>query len=75
MTAFKASLDGNDIVMRFVNFADEERILTINKSDWINNLMLSNVIEEDGEMLQNIEDKWHIKVKPFEIVTLKVKKN
>ena len=73
MTAFKASLDGNDIVMRFVNFADEERVLTINKSDWINNLMLSNVIEEDGEMLQNDGVEWNIKVKPFEIVTLKTK--
>ena len=75
MTAFKLSLDGNDIVMRFVNFADEERTLTINKSEWISNLMLSSVIEEDVEMLQSDEDKWNIKVKPFEIVTLKVKKN
>ena len=71
MTAFKAAQDGNDIVMRFVNYSDKEQILTIMKSEWINNLCLSNVLEEDIKLLDNDEELWNIKVKPFEIVTLK----
>lgn len=62
------------IIMRFVNYSNEERILTIYKSQWINNLKLSNVLEVDGEVLTSLNEKWEIVVKPYEIITLKCEK-
>ena len=70
MTAFKGAADTDDIIMRWVNYSDKEQTLTIKKSDWINNLYMSNVIEKKMDSIKANNDEWQIKVKPFEIITL-----
>lgn len=46
MTALKCAQNSNDVIMRFVNYGSEEDTLSINKTDWIDNLYLSNVLED-----------------------------
>jgi len=48
--------------------------LTIKKTDVIDNLYRSNVIEEKGEKLSFANGEWKIEVKPYEIITLGVEK-
>ena len=69
-TAFKAAQDNNDIIMRWVNYSDKEQLLTIYKTDWIDNLYMSNVLEEHKEPVCCYDGKWTIAVKPFEILTV-----
>ncbi len=69
LTSLKLAQNSNDIIARFVNYSDSEQTLTISKTDWLDNLYMSNVIEHKGEALTACDDKWTIKVKPFEIVT------
>lgn len=71
LTAFKASQENEDIVMRWVNYCDEPRNLTIYKTEWIDNVCLSNVLEEPGEEIKASEGKWTVTLKPFEIKTFK----
>lgn len=56
--------------MRWVNYSDESRVLTVYNSEWIANLKKSNVLEENWEELQAVNGNWEIEVKPFEIITL-----
>lgn len=70
MTAFKAAQNGDDIIIRWVNYSDSEQILTVKKSEKINNLYRSNVVEEKLCKLESTADEWKISVKPYEIVTL-----
>lgn len=74
-TAFKQKMNGNDIIARWTNYTDKEQVLTIKKTAVINNLYRSNVIEEKIETLQADGDKWQIKVKPYEILTLGTEKS
>ncbi len=69
-TAFKAAQNSKDIVMRWANYSDKEQLLTIHQSDWIDNIYMSNVIEECKEEIKQSGGKWIIPVKPFEIITL-----
>lgn len=69
-TAFKKSQKREDIIMRYVNYSDREQVLTVYKTDAIDNLYKSNVIEEVGEPIEMSDGKWMINVKPFEIITL-----
>jgi alpha-mannosidase len=73
-TAFKQKMNGNDIISRWTNYSDKEQVLTIQKTDIISNLYLSNVIEEKLETLQENGGKWQITVKPYEILTLGTEK-
>lgn len=73
-TAFKQKMNGDDIIMRWTNYTDKEKVLTVKKTAVIDNLYRSNVIEEQFETLENDGEKWEIKVKPYEILTLGVKK-
>lgn len=73
-TAFKQKMGGDDIIARWTNYTDKEQVLTIRKTDIINNLYLSNVIEEKLETLEDDGVKWQVKVKPYEILTLGTEK-
>ncbi len=68
--AFKIAQESNDIIMRWVNYSECPQILTIKKTDWINNLYRSNVIEEKGAAETCKDDEWKIAVNPFEIITV-----
>ena len=69
-TAFKRAQGGDDIIMRWANYSDKEQILEIDKTQWINNLYRSNIVEERLEDISPVGDKWIISVKPFEVITL-----
>lgn len=73
-TAFKQKMNGNDIIARWTNYTDTEQVLTVEKTDIIDNLYRSNVIEEKLDELALVNGKWEIKVKPYEILTLGVEK-
>lgn len=70
LCAFKIAQESDDIIMRWVNYSENEQKLIIKKTDWINNLYKSNVIEKKGDAVTCNEGKWEIIVKPFEIITL-----
>lgn len=70
LSAFKIAQESNDIIMRWVNYSAQEQTLVINKTDWIHNLYMSNVIEEKGDTLLCKNGTWVITVKPFEIMTV-----
>lgn len=70
LTAFKAAEKNDDIIMRWVNYSDDEAVLRINKTDWIDNLYMTNVLEKKGEKIKVKNGVWQIPVKPFEIITL-----
>lgn len=70
MTAFKNAMDKDYLVMRWVNYSDKQEKLTIKKTDWINNLYMSNVMEEKSEKLEPENGEWILTVKPHEILTL-----
>ena len=53
---------------------ENQQVLTIQKTEVISNLYLSNVIEEKLEILKDDGEKWQIKVKPYEILTLGAEK-
>ena len=72
---FKPALESNDIIMRWANYSDQEQTLVIKKTDWIDNLYMSNVIEEKGDIISEREGEWIIPVKPFEIITVGCSKN
>ena len=74
LTAFKQAEKGEDIIMRWVNYADCEATLKIEKTDWIENLHLSNVIEKKGDKIKSKDGIWEIPVKPYEIITLACQK-
>ncbi len=67
-------MNGDDIIARWTNYTDCEQILTIQKTEIINNLYLSNVIEEKLETLKDDGEKWQVTVKPYEILTLGTEK-
>lgn len=75
MTAFKNKADDKDIIMRWVNYSDKTETLTVKKTDWIDNLYRSNVIEEKLNAISDKNGVWTVEVKPFEIVTLGSVKN
>lgn len=74
-TAFKAAHNSYDIIMRWVNYSDKEQLLTIHQTDWIDNIYMSNIIEEYKEPIKCSGGKWTISVKPFEIITVGCRKN
>lgn len=73
-TAFKKKMNSEDLILRWTNYSDAEQILTVGRTETIDNLYRSNVIEELHEELTDENGVWKIKVKPYEIVTLLVKK-
>lgn len=56
-------------------YSDCEQMLTIKKTDWIDNLYMSNVIEDKGQVITDKNGEWEINVNPFEIITVGCVKN
>lgn len=73
-TAFKNKMNGNDIIARWTNYTDCEQTLTIKKTEIIDNLYRSNVVEDEMDVISCDNGEWKIKVRPFEILTVLVKK-
>ena len=46
LTGLKAKQDSDDIIIRWVNLSDKPTVLTIKKTEVINNLYQSNIIEQ-----------------------------
>lgn len=70
MTAYKFAQNSNDVIMRWVNYSDQKQILEVKQTEWIDNLYVSNVIEERGSSICMENGYWKIKVEPYEIITL-----
>ena len=68
-TAVKNKMNGDDLILRWVNYSDKEQMLTIRKTGLVNNLYRSNVIEEKGEVLEENAGEWSIVLGPYEIFT------
>lgn len=75
MTACKKKQDNDDIILRFVNYSKNEQYLNIKKSKFIDNLYKSNIVEIKGEHIEEQNGGWRILTKPYEIITLGVRKN
>ena len=73
-SAFKKKMNKEDIILRWTNYTEQERVLTVEKTAFIDNLYRSNVIEEKGDNLPPDNGVWRIAVKPYEIITLGVEK-
>lgn len=71
----KLAQKGNNMILRWANYSDREQKLTITKTEWIDQLYRSNVIEEELEELSDINGQWEIPVKPFEIMTVGCKRD
>ena len=67
-------MNQEDIILRWTNYTNQEQILRVEKTAFIDNLYRSNVIEEKGECISPENGAWRITVKPFEIITLGVEK-
>ena len=70
LTSLKCAQNSDDIIIRFVNYSAEIQKLTVTKTDFIDNLYMSNVIETNLGSLTDHDGKWEIDVKPYEIVTV-----
>jgi len=73
-SAFKKKMNQEDIILRWTNYTNQEQVLRVEKTAFIDNLYRSNVIEEKGECISPENGAWRITVKPFEIITLGVEK-
>ena len=73
-TTFKKKMNGDDLILRFVNYSEKLQTLILKKTDTINNLYMSNVIEEKAESIKDDNGFWKIEVKPYEIITFGIEK-
>ena len=71
LTGCKKKDGDRDIMVRFVNETKEPVELTIDRQEWFGEMYHSNVIEERLQAVVPGEDcRYHITVKPFEILTV-----
>lgn len=70
MTALKPAFGSEDIIMRWVNYSDQNQWLELNQTEWIKQVYWSNVVEEKKAELIPENGVWRIQVKPYEIITL-----
>jgi len=73
-TAFKHKMNGDDIIARWTNYTDTEQVLTVKKTNVVESLYRSNVIEEKLDVVNAGDGEWKITLKPYEILTLYVEK-
>lgn len=71
MTALKPSEDGEGIVLRFYDAAGEETEGTVSLFTTPERVVMTNLLEEEQEDLE-VNSEIQLKVKPFEIITLKI---
>lgn len=75
LTGIKVKQKESDVIIRWVNNNEENTVLRLEQNEIIANVYRSNVIEEVLEELQADEEGYfNITVKPYEIITIGVKK-
>ena len=75
LTGFKMAENGTDVIVRFVNYSDEQTVLKIEKKDWITGIYRSNVVEKTGENLEELgDDTYETEIRPHEIATFGIRK-
>ena len=74
LTGIKQKGNGEDIIIRWVNVSDKTTTLTIQKSDVIDNLYISNIIEKKIKEIDSNNNYFNIEVKPYEIMTVGIAK-
>lgn len=75
LTGLKAKQDSDDIIIRWVNLSDKPTVLTIKKTEVINNLYQSNIIEQRfTDIAAKDNEYFNIEVKPYEILTVGVER-
>ena len=74
LTGIKQKGNGEDIIIRWVNVSDKPTTLTIQKSDVIDNLYISNIIEKKIKEIDSNNNYFNIEVKPYEIMTVGIAK-
>lgn len=72
LTALKCAMAGEGYAMRYVNFSSEMRTLTVKKTDFVDKLFRSNVLEERKKEIYAENNTFRIEIKPFEIATFLV---
>lgn len=73
-SGLKQQENGSGIMIRFVNVTELPREIQIRKQEWMERLYKSNVIEEEKEGLEvSADGRYHMVLKPFEILTLGIK--
>jgi len=72
MTAFKPSEDGSGIILRFYEASGEETESSIILFKKPARVLKTNLLEEEIEEVQVEDEMINLKVKPFEIITLKI---
>lgn len=75
LTGIKQKEAADDMILRWVNLSDKAAALSIKKTDVINNLYISNVIEKMLDKVESDGGYFNIEVKPYEILTVGVSKN
>ncbi len=73
LTNVKVKDGETDRMLRFVNYGEKERVLTIKKDDTFAELYRSNIIEENLGNLSEINGEYKIPVRGYEILTLGMK--
>ena len=75
LTGLKAKQDSDDIIIRWVNLSDKPTVLTIKKTEVINNLYQSNIIEQRfTDIAAKDNEYFNIEVKQYEILTVGVER-
>lgn len=73
LTGVKQNEKNRGIIARWVNISDKAAVLSIKKTDIINNLYISNIIEQKfNEERADKNGYFNIEVKPYEILTVGV---
>ncbi len=74
LTGFKLAENGEDVMVRFVNNRAVPVVLKVEKNVWIKEIYRSNVIEEVGANLAEIENCCQMEIHPYEIATIGIRK-
>ena len=74
LTGFKLAENGEDVMVRFVNNRAVPVVLKVEKNVWIKEIYRSNVIEEVGANLTEIENCCQMEIHPYEIATIGIRK-
>lgn len=74
LTGIKQKGNGEDIILRWVNVSDKPTTLTIQKSDVIDNLYISNIIEKKIKEIDSDNGYFNIEAKTYEIMTVGIAK-
>lgn len=76
LTGMKAAQGSDDIIIRWVNIGNKPAVLSVKKTDVIDNMYMSNVIEKKlNTICDNGSGYFTVEVRPQEIITLGVSRD